>query len=266
MIQPHLPPGLGFGLALGLTFASASFCASASAQSASIRIDEGRPEDSVPSQAEAMKDPLAMSELVMDLAARAERAEGEGSHASAARYYRALAKAVPNRATAFSKACQSYELAGAREDALAMCRAALGLPGVTSADGERFLRLLVAGPKLSSTDIDDADALLAHLETEAKGEAALLASVVEQRCALAAKLEDTARLDTCYRAISSAGPNDPRRFLYGSLLAVAKKDWDGLDALLAEGKRAGVDTAVIESALAPRRRASEGAMGSPGCS
>src|SRR5688500_614031 len=77
-----------------------------------IEIDDLHPEKSVPTPAEALKDPLAMGQLTMELAHRAEQATNAKDPARAARYYVALAKAVPDRATAFSKACAAFEQAG----------------------------------------------------------------------------------------------------------------------------------------------------------
>src|SRR4051812_45708366 len=66
-------------------------------------IDEEHPERSVPTPEQALKNPLEMGYLVMDLVARAEAASQRGDHAAAVRYYAAIAKAVPERSVSYTK-------------------------------------------------------------------------------------------------------------------------------------------------------------------
>jgi hypothetical protein len=94
-------------------------CATGGAQSADTvvandlskrhAIDEHDPEASVPTPEQAMRNPLEMGYLLMDLIARAEAATQRGDHAAAVRYHRAIVKAVPARALAHANLCRAQE-------------------------------------------------------------------------------------------------------------------------------------------------------------
>src|SRR5690349_6017232 len=72
-------------------------------------IDDAHPERSLPTPEQAMKNPIEMGYLMMDLIARAEAASQRGDHGVAVRYYSAVARAVPDRSISFSKLCTAYE-------------------------------------------------------------------------------------------------------------------------------------------------------------
>ena len=74
-------------------------------------IDENHPERSIPTPEQAMKNPLQMGYLLMDLIARGEAATEIGDHEAAIRYYRAIAKAVPERAVSFCARRPRYQAA-----------------------------------------------------------------------------------------------------------------------------------------------------------
>jgi hypothetical protein len=219
----------------------------AAAQQNAVAINDADPESSVPSQPDALKNPLAMSDLVMELAARAERAQKEGRHAQAALYHRALGKAVPSRATGFAAACREHDQAGERDEALEACRAALGKEGVTVEDSARFVRLILQskGP-LRTAEIADIDAVLDHLEAQIGNEQVGRLTVVELRCQVAVRLEDLGRLKTCVKEMQAMAPSTGQAFVYASMLALKEKDWDEAQRILARAKQAGLPPAAIE--------------------
>jgi hypothetical protein len=59
-------------------------------------IDDADPVRDVPTQAEADARPLDFAYYLQELAARADAATARGDHGAAVRYYRALARAVPD--------------------------------------------------------------------------------------------------------------------------------------------------------------------------
>jgi hypothetical protein len=183
---------------------------------------------------------------VMELAHQAELSESRSEFERAARYYRALIKAVPDRATSYGRACLAYERAGMATEALDMCRVAVGMPGATVADVEGFVRLTLASGALDAQERDDVEAMITHLEEQAGSDTAIKLSVADLRCQLAAKVEDAALLATCSRALSTLAPDDPRAFLYGAMLALHEEDWDGIERRIAEAESRGIPSAAVE--------------------
>jgi hypothetical protein len=236
--------------ALGATSAALLLLASGLVQADAppvIDIDDLHPESSVPSPEEALRDPIAMSNLVMELAHQAELSESKNDFARAARYYGALIKAAPDRATPYGRACLAYERAGMPSEALEMCRTAVGRPGATVADVEGFVRLTLASGPLDPSKRADVEAIITHLAEQAGSDPAIKLSVTDLRCQLAAKLEDSALLSTCSRELSALAPDDPRTFLYGAVLALHEEDWDGIEKLAADAEARGLPASAVES-------------------
>lgn len=265
---PSVHPGLGIrrpaalALFLGMSIvprAQADDAVSVSAHdlSAKFAIDENDPERSVPTEAEAMKNPLEMGYLMMDMIARAEAATQRGDHAAAVRYYRGLAKAVPARAVSFSKLCKAYEALGDDGQALQSCREALGKGGVTVDDHARYVRLsLKQTAPLDTEKIEELDAIVTHVREQLKEDpqgpvvAALLA------CEIATRLEHTERLRTCTRQLTKLLPNDPRSVAFSWALAIREHDWDAGERLIAKARQAGLPAPAIgamEAQLAAER-------------
>jgi hypothetical protein len=220
-------------------------------------VDDNDPEGSVPSAEAAMKRPLDMGYYVMSLSDKAEAASKQGDHAAAVKYWRALAKAVPDRSVAFSKMCKAYEAAGDRDNALVACRAALGRGGVTVDDNLRFARLVLAKPTaLGDAEIADVDAVIAHLERELGDEGALVAGRL--RCDLAVRLEDVARLRACTKQLQAKAPNDPQTIAYTWALALKERNFARAETILEAAERAKLPAAALdkmnETLAAERKR------------
>jgi tetratricopeptide (TPR) repeat protein len=208
----------------------------------------------VPTNEQAMRSPLEMGYWVMLVSERAEGAVKRGDHDKAIRYYRALAKAVPDRSLAFTKICVSYRALGDIPNALAACKAALTKAGLQFEDYSRFMSLLLEKPEpLTKDEVADADAVLAHLRGElgkepyqANGDAAMKLLLVEQiRCELGLRLEDVQRLRACTAALLERAPNDPRTVAFGLALALLERDFDRADAMIAAAKNAGLPGAAV---------------------
>ena len=205
-------------------------------------IDDANPAASVPSPKERDAEPLKFGYFLQELIDRAQRATMRGDHQAAARYYVALAKAVPDRATAFGKLCESLEAAGMRERALTSCGQALAREGVRVEDFMRFVRLTIAKPgALTEAEVKEADAAVKHLT--AQPEAALGGHHLA--CELATKLEGTERLEHCTAALVVAAPQDPKTVYFQWALAVRRKDRDQARALVERARATGMAEAGV---------------------
>jgi hypothetical protein len=239
-------------LALLYVLAISSFAGTSLAQDAeealavAPSIDPDAPQTSVPTPEEAMRDPMRMNAVVMELAALAADAEKKREYAAAGRYYEALAKAVPERATAFGKACRAYALAGDNTKALGLCRSALGRPGLTVADASTFVRLSLAVPGLTEKQVTDVDAVVAHVERELSQDTGAQLEVADLHCQVATRFEDLPRLEACVSRMSELSPADPRTFAYASMLALAQEDWVRVRTLVDSARAAGIPASGID--------------------
>jgi hypothetical protein len=204
-------------------------------------INDADPESSVPSAAEAIKDPLEMGYLMMALSDRGEAALKAGNPSAAAKYFRAIGKAVPERAVAFRKACRAHDAAGERDKAIEMCRAALGKGGVTAQDHVQLVQMVLKkGGVPTAAEATDADAVLARLAGELgwNKDPERTLSLAELRCQLATRLEDRARLKACVGELDALGAREPRRLAYALALAIAERDASAAQAVVERAKRA----------------------------
>jgi hypothetical protein len=212
--------------------------------SSKYSVDEGDPEASLPTAEQAMKNPLEMGYLMMDLIARAEAASQRGDHAAAVRYYRAVAKAVPDRAVSFSKLCRAYKELGEVGNAIQACKEALGKGGVTVEDHASFVRLMLAKEEaLTQAELDEVEAVILHLEEQLASEQRLLPA--QLRCELATRVEDAARLKACVSTMQKLAPADPRTFTYRWALALQERDSAVTRKLIEEGQRAGLPAQAL---------------------
>jgi hypothetical protein len=228
--------------------------ARASAQAAgeglqtTFAIDDDDPERAIPSPQNTVRNPLQMGYWTMLMADRADAASKRGDHAAALKYYRALAKAVPDRAVGFLKVCASYEALGDWKNAVANCRAALGKGGATVEDHARFVRLLLAKHgALDATEVADAEAVIGHLdEVLATATVGATLLVHQLRCELGVRLEDVHRLEACTRSLAALAPNDPRTITFDWTLAMMRRDFDAAEGLVARASRVGLPEAAVD--------------------
>lgn len=209
-------------------------------------VDHADPEASVPSSEQAMQNPLEMGYFLMDLIESADAATKRGDHAAAAKYYEAMIKAVPDRAVSYSKLCASYEALGNIEDAITNCKAALGAGGVTVEDFSHFVRLSLAKPgPIAPERVAELDQAIAHLGTQLEGPAGRLASA-HLGCELAARLEDTARLEACTGTLASIAPDDPKTITFQWALAMKEGAYDKARGLLERAEKSGMPEAGVD--------------------
>lgn len=215
-------------------------------------IDHKDPERRIPSIEERNKDPLEFGYFLQDLNTEALKAEREGNYRTSVKYWRAAAKAVPDAAVSFGKACRAYQIIGEREQAIEFCSKALNLQGATEEDYLRFGELITQKPMpLSELEIKDLDAVIAHLRKE-KEEAA--AAVVE--CRLGVKLEDAVRLKSCTQTLNKLNPNDPRTMTFAWSYALLRKDYGEAKRLVAAMEKSAMPPAALANVKAATDKAS----------
>ena len=213
----------------------------AAASPAASPIDDAHPEASIPGPAEQLANPLAFANLITELGSLADAATKKGDHAAAARYYTALAKAVPNRAYSYANLCDALAAEGRRAEALIACRVALTRQDTSADDYARFVRVLLAKrARLDPEERKQADIAVAALDTEPR--AALIAARV--RCNIATHEHDLPLLEACTATLSAAEPNDARTLGFAWALALEKHDLPLARRLGAQAVAAGLDRDV----------------------
>jgi hypothetical protein len=206
-------------------------------QLSQFKIDDANPEASIPSPEMQNKRPLEFGYYIQDLAAKAEQATKRGDHATAARFYLALAKAVPTSGVGPRKMCESLEAAGDLQQAVVACRTVLTRSGSMAADYLRFVQLVLAVPgPLVANQRAELDAVLTHLNSEAQ----LGAVPVVLRCEVALRAEDTHALAACTETLKKTAPNDPKTISFQWALALEKHDRSTALQLLDRARAMGV--------------------------
>lgn len=220
-------------------------------------IRDSDPVSSVPTAEQAQQKPLEMGYFLMELSDRAQAAQARGEHKQAAQYFRAMAKAVPDRATGFSKACAAHAAASEWDLALEVCRVALATEGVTTADLVRFVQVMLQQPRaLGPRDIEEMDAVLARLNQEVNSTKEAELALRDLECQVAVRLEDERRLRTCDAAMTRLAPNTPKTLMYAAAAAMAQGNWSQADRVIARARQAGLPPAamnVLEQAVTARR-------------
>ncbi|HEY5957873.1 MAG TPA: hypothetical protein VIV60_15025 [Polyangiaceae bacterium] len=187
-------------------------------------IDDANPETAVPTEIEKNRYPLDFGYFIMELSDRAAAHEEHGDKASAVRYYRALAKAVPDRAVAYSKLCKLYVELADLERAQDSCRLAVSLEGSKAEDFERLADLILTDVKgLSPAAITTVEEMSEHLRKH-------LPDGVEANnlhCRLGLQTHDARRLQSCTEQLAKSAPDDPRTISYRWAYAVMRGDYRG---------------------------------------
>jgi tetratricopeptide (TPR) repeat protein len=212
-------------------------------------INEANPESSVPTPAQRDADPIQYGYFIMDLGDQAEWAIKKGDHLKAGHMYAALAKAVPDEANGFTRACRQYELAGDLQDATKMCGDALTANHSVLADYSHYARLALQQKKLAPTDLQNLDAVVAHLKSTE--ETRLVGLDIE--CAVGAHEADSKRLQRCVPDLVAKAPDNYKTLYYAWALAMSTHDYSGAERLVDRMKKSsaapsGDDMKIIEKA------------------
>jgi len=199
----------------------------------------------IPSVAEMNQDPGATGMLLFDLLEKAERAEKKKDYAAAAKYYEALGRAVPERATAFSKLCQMYEALGERDKGVAACFVATGLDGVKVEDNLRFVSLILnkpTGQAFTDAEMRAVRGTFEHLEKSHidMPELDLL------KCQFAVSIEDGAALRAGVSRLREKLPGSPLTLTYAMSLALFEGDFDQARGLIEEARKLNMSAESIK--------------------
>lgn len=209
-------------------------------------INDADPESSIGDVGSLNRDPIATGYMLMEMSLRAETAESAGDWPKALRYYRALAKAVPDRAVGFAKVCKVYEAMSERELAIQACRRATGLQGAKLEDFLRYASLILDrtpdGVAPAQADIAEIDSVLEHLRAErAQGPGP---DLIE--CHLGVKLESADRLRGCVERLEQSVPSDPNTFAFRFSLALVENDFEAARAVIQGARDAQLPAGALE--------------------
>jgi tetratricopeptide (TPR) repeat protein len=222
-------------------------------------IDPKSPESSVPSNEERNRNPLEFGYFLQDLLEQAEQARKAKDYPAVIRFYRAVAKAVPENAKGWSKLCEAYETVHDRDRAIVACRYAIDRPAVELQDFVRFVRLMVAkNGELADKERAELNAVLVHLD----GQPGMELAASHLRCQVGVKAKDVAMMETCTQALAKAAPDDPKTMVFRWSLAMMKGQPAEAQRLLESARATGVpreSIALMESVVPSSGRSWRGA-------
>jgi hypothetical protein len=132
-----------------------------------FRVNDEDPLKGLPTQEEANQNPLEFGYLVQDLVARGEGAFQKKEWERAAKYYRALATVVPDRAISYRKLCSAEVELGNVDGAAMSCGEVLSRGGARVWDHFRYLELMLKKAALSPAELSDLEASITHLRAHA---------------------------------------------------------------------------------------------------
>jgi hypothetical protein len=180
--------------------------------------------------------------FLQDVLTAAEAAEQRRDHRAAARYYRAIVKAVPDRAKGFTKLCDALQADGQGAEALKACEQALTKEGVVADDFIRYARLLLAkSGDLTQAEVDDVKGVVAHL----RGQPGARVFGHHLECELATRRADVALLESCTAGLAKDAPQDAKTISFQWALALKQRNHHQALALIARAREAGVSAEGI---------------------
>ncbi|HEY6477647.1 MAG TPA: hypothetical protein VI456_13785 [Polyangia bacterium] len=207
-----------------------------------FKLDDADPEGSLPDAKTLADGPLQYGYLLQDLAAKAQHAEKRGDHATASRYYRALAKITPKSPFAPRMLCNQLEASGDLATAIMACRTVLTMEGATAQDYVHFVHLALAkGGQPTAEERKELEAVTAHLAAEPN----VGVPAIALRCDVALKFEDVKTLEACTQDLAKAAPKDPRTVSFQWALAIQKKQRSVALQLIDRAREVGVSTSGV---------------------
>jgi tetratricopeptide (TPR) repeat protein len=205
-------------------------------------LNDEDPESSVPAQEQFARYPMKAAYFMMTVSERAEAALKQKRYESAIKYFRTLARVMPERAVSYARLCEAYEGAGQHDKALLACHEALGKQGLRASDAAYYVRLVLQGSDpLTPEQVTEVDQVLEHLRAEHVD--ARLSNELD--CELALRADDGARLARCSDALLAIAPDSARAASFAWALAVKRQDYRGARRWLARAKAVGADAALL---------------------
>jgi tetratricopeptide (TPR) repeat protein len=216
-------------------------------------VNDDDPVGSIPNDKDRNADPLQFGYWIQDLIAKAEHASKHGDHARSAKLWAALGVAVPDRAIAFSKACDEYEATGDHDKAIDACGQALLREGLTVNDYVRFVHVVLAKPgPLAPKETAALGQVLDHMKADDAGRTV----AINLECEVGVRTSNVKQLQECTTALSATAPDDAKTISYEWALAVLENKFAQARQLIEQAKAKGVDGAGLENM---ERTTSEGA-------
>lgn len=205
-------------------------------------IDDANPKASVPTPEKRSQTPLEFGYFLMELTERGEAALKEKDFPRAARYFDAVAFAVPEVAVGHRKLCLARLGAGDYDGAIPACREATGTEGSQSGDLARFLTALLARPAaLSVEETAEFEEVVAHAEQQNVDPKEFLPQV----CELAVRTQDAPRLENCVNRMRQLAPQGAMTAAFTWALAMQHHDENGARKALAAARAAAHDPAKL---------------------
>ncbi len=206
-------------------------------------LNDEDPESTIPKGEDRTKDPLEFGYWLQDVALKGELAMKRHDYQAAGKYYRTLAKAVPDRAVSFVKLCNCYEALGDMKMATPACGSALLLEGVRQEDYAHYVRLVISKPgPVSSQDQVTLQGVVEHL----KDDPAAHPLADELECLVGQRTSNRAELRECTKALAAQRPHDISTIEAQFALAALDHDFSEAARLLDAAKQAGADEQILQ--------------------
>lgn len=215
-------------------------------------IDYDQPENKIPTESERNKEPLDFGYFLQDLAAEGAYAERKGDYAEAVKYWRALAKAVPDVSSGFRRTCRAYEMLKDRAHGLDFCGRTLNLEGAELEDYVHYgSMMLMKLEPLDAAELSDFTNTIKHLR-EQPGDGARYVSET-LTCELAVAQQDDKTLERCSQALEKLKPGETQTLAFEWSLAMFRHDYVAARELVARLKAAGYKPQLLANMEASMR-------------
>jgi hypothetical protein len=187
-------------------------------------INYDNPEATIPTEAERNKEPLDFGYYLQDLASEGAYAEKSGDYAGAVKFWRALAKAVPDVATGFRRSCAAYEVLKDRYHGLDFCGSTLNQQGAVLEDYVHYGNVMLMKPEhLDAAELSDLENTIKHLRGQGGDGPLFIAETLT--CELGVHEQDVKRLEPCTQALVKLKPNEPQTLSFLWSLAMFRHDY-----------------------------------------
>jgi hypothetical protein len=211
--------------------------------SSKFMINDADPESSIPDDKVKNANPMEFGYLLQDLLVRAEDAKKKKDFQAVIRYYRAVAKGVPDRAKGWGKLCEAYDVVHDRDRAIRACKYAIERDGAEAGDFVRYVGLIVSKPDdLTADEKKELSAVLGHLEKDPT----VGVTFHHLQCQVGVKERDAVMLEACTSALEKVAPDDPKTVIFKWSLAVMKGKTDEANRLVDRARDLGVLAEAVE--------------------
>jgi tetratricopeptide (TPR) repeat protein len=201
------------------------------------KIDDEQPDRDIPDEKARNADPLEFGYWLQDLALKGEQASARGDHAAAVKFYVTMAKAVPDSAVSYVKACEEYEALGDITNAIDTCGGALTQDGVKVGDYTHFVHLVLSRPgPLGDKQAAAVTNVIKHMKENPDARNA----ADDLECEVGVRTSNVVQLRECTAALAARAPDDPKTVTYEWALAIQEGRFDQARKLIERAGSLGV--------------------------